>query len=307
MKDLVKMRVILLGLVFAFAGLFMTITPSFAAVPMDHARESVMPYHGMPGTGENSGLFWDSVTGAYYGFDPTGSYDYRIGGYDREYIEFEYRTPGLYWNAEIGHWQSHFEFYEDRGFTANDPNVPATDPASPFYDPSTAPSPTSSPAPSASPSPSPTSSPSATPLPSTGVNPTPGEVTGCINIDPFNFKFDVPCIVEELFVPSEDKKALMDAEIDKMMNTRFPFNYVIGMQNVAKSLFMMQPPACVPFSVDVSGFAGANARMEIFPCNAQFAAVFRPLTYWLFGFVIMMLCGQWVWSLFRPTLPSERG
>lgn len=125
------------------------------------------------------------------------------------------------------------------------------------------------------------------------------DFTSCININPLEFKWDWPCVFESLFIASQSSVDEMNSKTQNLM-TLFPFNYAVMLFDASNKVFAPQG-ACVPFGVEVIGW-----DIPIFPCNAEFRAVFRPITTWGFTLIIALNAGSYIIRKLMPGVPGEK-
>jgi hypothetical protein len=126
-----------------------------------------------------------------------------------------------------------------------------------------------------------------------------GEFTDCVNIDPFNFKWDWPCVMDYLFVVSPAAQAGMQGANQELLK-RFPFNYLPMLFDVSSKMFGDPGNTCKPITIDMAG-----VTLPLVPCDQAFANTMRPLTGWLFSFMICFWVGTWVLQKFMPSTPGS--
>jgi len=123
----------------------------------------------------------------------------------------------------------------------------------------------------------------------------PSTIIGCVNFEWLNFKFDVPCLLTLLFVPSPGATGAIDGAIDSLFE-RAPFGYATVMFDSAGQLLSTNGATCQELRIPVLG-----ANMLVWPCLEEFRAVFRPITTWVFTVGIAIAIGSWIYRRFQPS------
>lgn len=128
----------------------------------------------------------------------------------------------------------------------------------------------------------------------TNPNPGTGGLGECVNLNPTEFKLDIPCIAEGLFVPSEGALKGLEGARDDLMK-RAPFSYGKTLIDTSIELFSPNAGSCKPLN-----FVLMDITLPLFGCYPELRDVMRPATFWGFTLFTALTIGSWAIRRFMP-------
>lgn len=138
----------------------------------------------------------------------------------------------------------------------------------------------------------------------------PTDINQCINIDPFNFKFDFPCIIALWFQPSDSSVAGMQTDLNVLTTQRQPFSFIADTFRTTNTIFA-GTGTCSPLQYSMTlPLINKQYNIAFIPCDSTTEAarnIIRPLSTWVLWLVLGGLIAGYVFRRFDLNITMTGG